>query len=142
MSVAVRPAPTAPTAEVPTELTFVTPPPGMMNLRRFSLTALDDTGFLFALRSLDEPAVRLFLVPPQAYFPHYTPRLDATVEDSLDLEGEPVVLVVVHPGQDQAGPTANLLAPVVVNPATGAAVQVVLDDDRWPLRAELSSAAA
>lgn len=120
---------------------FASPPPGLRDLRRFTLAALDDTGFLFTLRSTDEPDVRLFLVPPRAYFPDYAPQLDGSTRETLALDADDaVLLVVVHPGQAGEPPTANLLAPVAVNPATGAALQVVLDDDRWPLRAPLSAA--
>jgi len=126
---------------VPETLEFVTAPPGMMSLRRFALDALDDVGALFAMRSTEQSGVRLFVVPPRVYVPDYAPAIDAGTRAALGLEGaEPVLLVVVHPGEDGRPPTANLLAPVAVNPATGAAVQVVLDGDDWPLRAPLAAA--
>lgn len=133
--------------DVPERLEFAVPPPGMLDLRRFTLTSLDDVGLLFALRADDDPGVRLFVVPPSPYFPAYTPRLDPETLRTLGLADdgaapagvEPVLLVVVHPGADGQPPTANLLAPVVVNPATGEALQVVLDSDEWPLRAPLGA---
>lgn len=136
--------------DVPERLEFAASPPGMLDLRRFTLAPLDEVGFLFALRSDDDPGVRLFVVPPRPYFPDYAPRLDAetlrtlglpesTSAEAGDGESEPVLLVVVHPGQDGQPPTANLLAPVVVNPATGTALQVVLDSEEWPLRAPLGA---
>lgn len=129
--------------QVPDTLEFVAPPPGMLDLRRFGLDALDDAGSLFALRSLEQDGVRLFLVPPAPYVPDYAPRLGAETRAALELsDDEPaVLLVVVHPGGQGSGPTVNLLAPVAVNPRTGAALQVVLDEE-WPLRAPLGSAAA
>ena len=39
------------------------------------------------------------------------------------------------------GSTVNLLAPVLVNRATGAALQLVLEDDAFPVRAELAALA-
>lgn len=126
---------------VPETLEFVTAPPGMMSLRRFALDALDDIGALFAMRSTEQSGVRLFVVPPRVYVPHYAPRIDAETRAALGLaDAEPVLLVVVHPGEGDEPPTANLLAPVAVNPATGAAMQVVLDGDEWPLRAPLAAA--
>lgn len=132
--------------DVPERLEFAASPPGMLDLRRFTLSALDDAGFLFALRADDDPGVRLFVVPPSPYFPEYAPRLDPETLATLELAGgpgtggvDPVLLVVVHPGQDGQPPTANLLAPVVVNPLTGAALQIVLDSDEWPLRAPLGA---
>ena len=118
------------------QLEFPQPPPGLLDLHRFELTALDESGYLFALRSTDAPHVRLFVVPPRPYFPEYAPHLDATTRETLGLgDGDAVLLVVVHPGQDGEPPTANLLAPVAINPSTGTALQVVLDGDEWPLRA-------
>lgn len=133
---------TASTAAGPTpapdELVFTSSPPGMAGLRRFTLTALDDTGFLFAMHSVEQPGVRLFVVPPRPYFPEYAPHVDPTSVAPLELDGrEAVLLVVVHPGQDGEPPTANLLAPIAVDPASGRALQIVLDTDEWPLRAQL-----
>lgn len=124
--------------ELPDELVFVESPPGMATLTRFDLTALDETGFLFALRSLELAGVRLFVIPPQAYFTDYAPELSASVRSALGLDAttQAVMLAVVHPGRDEPT-TVNLLAPIVVNPVTGAAAQVVLDGDEWPLRAPL-----
>lgn len=135
--------PAGPARDVQPELVFTAPPPGMAALRRFTLDPLDEIGFLFALRSVEDPDVRLFVVPPHPYFPDYRPTFDDAVARDLGLEGEaPVVLVVVRPGEEGLPPTANLLAPVVVNPTTGSACQVVLDDDRWPLRAPFGQADA
>lgn len=125
------------------ELDFTVPPPGMMGLHSFTLTPLDEVGYLFAMRSTEHPDIRLFVVPPRAYFPGYDPRLDSTSLGALGLDKEPddtVLLVVVNPGQDDRPPTANLLAPVAVNATTGKAMQIVLDGDEWPLRAPLSAA--
>ena len=126
--------------ELPDELSFVEPPPGMAGLTRFYLASLDESGFLFALRSLESEGVRLFVIPPQAYFADYAPEVSATVRESLGMaaDTQPVMLAVVHPGHGDAT-TANLLAPIVVDPTTGAAAQVVLDGDEWPLRAPLGT---
>jgi flagellar assembly factor FliW len=126
--------------ELPDEIVFVEAPPGMATLTRFDLTALDESGFLFALRSLEIAGVRLFVIPPQAYFQGYAPEVSASVRTALGLDAttQPVMLAVVHPGADEPT-TANLLAPILVNPITGAAAQVVLDGDEWPLRAPLGT---
>lgn len=123
------------------EIDFVEAPLGLMGLRRFRLQPLDDLGFLFSMRSIDNDGVRLFVVAPEPYFPDYSPEVAADAVAPLGLGPAPAtLLVVVHPGDDRHPPTANLLAPIVVNPATGAALQVVLDSDEWPLRARFSVA--
>lgn len=133
-------APTRTRQEAP-QIDFVEAPLGLMGLRRFRLQPLDDLGFLFSMRSVDNDGVRLFVVAPEPYFPDYSPEVAADAVAPLGLEGtSATLLVVVHPGGDRHPPTANLLAPIVVNPATGAALQVVLDSDEWPLRARFSVA--
>lgn len=109
---------------------LVHPLPGFPEARRFALVALDDTGVLCALRSIDDPDLRFLVVPPQTFFPDYAPVIDdATVAD-LDIEdaGEVLVLVVLTAGDTLASTTANLLAPVLLNTRTQRACQVVLDD--------------
>ena len=115
----------------------VAPLPGLPEHLEYSLDGLDDDGILYAMRSLADPAVRLFVVRPEAFFDGYTPGVDAETRQALSLadDDQPLLFVVVHPGGEGTPTTANLLAPVMVNPSTGAAAQVVLDG--WPLRAPL-----
>lgn len=124
--------------EIPETLSFIEPPPGMASLTQFDVVALDDAGFLFALRSTEQPGVRLFAIPPRAYFPNYAPETTKDVRQALGMadDAQPVLLAIVHPGQGEAT-TANLLAPIVIDPSTGVAAQVVLDSDEWPLRAPM-----
>ena len=121
----------------PTVLHPVAPLPGLPGHLEYSLDGLDDEGVLYAMRSVADPAVRLFVVRPEVFFAGYTPAVEDETREALALgaDDEPLVLVVVHPGDDASPSTANLLAPVMINPATGAAAQVVLDG--WPLRAPL-----
>ncbi|ROS25797.1 flagellar assembly protein FliW [Cellulomonas sp. PhB150] len=117
--------------DIPADLEMLEPLPGLPGRSSYRLEPLDDAGVLFALRSQgDEPQARLFVVDPTAHFPDYAPELDAT-------DGERALLVVVHPSTVGDAPTANLLAPLVVEVATGRTVQTVLDGD-WPLRAPIS----
>lgn len=117
---------------------FVAPLPGLGDVRRFALTPLDGTHTLFTLRSVDPEGLRLFLIPPELYFADYAPRLDSSVRAAIGVgQAEPAVFAIVHPATETDGPTANLLAPIVVNPTTGAAMQAVLDGASWPLRAPL-----
>lgn len=125
--------------DVPALLELVAPLPGLPGHLRYVLDPLDEGGVLFALRSIptdDQDApIRLFVVSPSVHFPDYTPTIDAGSLDWDAVAESTVVLVVVHPGLgEQDGPTANLLAPLVVDARTGSAVQIVLDGD-WPVRA-------
>ena len=139
MAVAVAAGPRGMSVDVPEHIELAVPLPGLAAHVHYSLTPLDEIGVLFALRSDDEPEVRLFVVTPQAFFPNYQPVLPHAVQEMLDLEGdEPVLLIVVCPPQGEYPPTANLLAPLVLNARTGHATQIVLDGSEWPLRAPLT----
>lgn len=120
-------------------LSFVEPIPGLGALSHFTLTPIDEGGAVFVLRSIEAPETRLFLLDPAPFFPDYRPDVpdDVVARLGLDADGATgAVLVVITPGTQQAQHTANLLAPVVFNAATGAAAQAVLDQD-LPLRAPL-----
>ncbi len=122
---------------VPSVLDLVEPLPGLPDTA-YALEPLDEIGFLFALRG--EHGTRLFAISPGLVFPDYAPTIPAAALDAVCGAGsEPayVLLAVVHPGPgERLAPTADLLAPIVVDCAGGRALQVVLDDD-LPLRAPL-----
>ncbi|MDM7830530.1 flagellar assembly protein FliW [Cellulomonas edaphi] len=114
--------------DVPAVLEMVEAIPGLPGRSTFGLEPLDDAGVLFAMRSRgDEPPARLFVVDPAAHFPDYAAQVGA--------DGQ-ALLVVVHPSAAGEPPTANLLAPLVVELGTGRTRQTVLDED-WPLRAPI-----
>lgn len=115
--------------EVPAALTLTEPLPGLPGRTRYVLEPVAEADGLFTLRSQDGPATRLFVVDPTHYFPGYEPEVAA--------DGERRLLVVVHPPTADQPATANLLAPLVVDPAAATAQQTVLDAD-WPLRAPLT----
>jgi flagellar assembly factor FliW len=119
------------------ELTFSTGLPGLSGLHRFALVRLDEVGGLFALRSLEDPDVRLLLGAPWVCAPGYEAEVDDDVATDLDLR-EPedaLVLLVLNAGDSLASTTVNHVAPVVVNAVTGRAAQVVQVDRDLPLRA-------
>ncbi len=123
---------------VPARVGFVEPLPGLPGHTAYTLDPLDEIGFLFALRADGGAGVRLFVVSPALVFPGYDPRIPRSALDVVCGPGaEPAyaLLAVVHPG-DGLAPTVDLLAPIVVDTASGRALQTVLDED-LPLRAPL-----
>ena len=118
-------------------LTFTAPPPGLAPHVDFSLAPIDGADGLFALRAVADEALRLYLVDPNTVLAEYAPALtDAQVDDlALGSPDDALLLVVAHPSA--GGVSVNLLAPVVVNKTTGAAAQVILEDQDYPVRAPL-----
>ncbi|WP_431278796.1 flagellar assembly protein FliW [Leifsonia poae] len=121
-------------------LDFVTPPPGLEPLREFELKAVPGAGGLYTIQSLERPEIRIFAIDASLHLPGYSPEVpDASAaEIGVSNADEVLALVIVNPSRD--GSTVNLLAPVLINRATGASLQLVLDDD-FPVRAELAALA-
>lgn len=119
-------------------LSFVAPPPGLAPHTDFSLEPVEGADGLFAMRAVHDNGLRLYLVDPQTVLEGYAPILTAAQTDELALTSaeDAMVLVVARPGD--TGVTVNLMAPIVVNRTTGAASQVILEDQDFPLRAPLA----
>jgi flagellar assembly factor FliW len=109
---------------------MVRPMLGFPEHERFALVQLDGASDLCSLTSLDEPGLRFLVVPPAAFFPDYAPEVGDDVVDDLGIESaaDVLVLVVLNAGTGLHDTTANLAAPVLVNPTTRRAGQVVLDE--------------
>lgn len=118
-------------------VTFVSPPPGLAPHTEFELGAVADSASLFSLSALTDPSVRLYVVNPGDVVPDYAPVISGSQADALALEdpSDAVLFVVARVADDGVG--VNLLAPVVVNSRTGAAAQLILEGQDFPVRALL-----
>ncbi len=134
-------APTAVRPPVPVQpLSLAEPLPGFPGHRDYVLVPAEAGGRLFWLQSLAPDGPRFLAVPASAYFPDYVPRLPDSACDELglgDVSDAQIYCLVTVPDGDVAASTANLRAPVVVNPATRQARQVVLLDPAHPFRRPL-----
>jgi flagellar assembly factor FliW len=124
--------------EIPV-IDMVRPLVGFPEHARFALVQLDGASDLCSLISLDEPGLRFLVVPPAAFFPDYAPEVGDDVVADLGIESasDVLVLVVLNAGAGLHDTTANLAAPLLVNPATRQAGQVVLDESGLPVAAPL-----
>jgi flagellar assembly factor FliW len=120
-------------------LTFVAPPPGLSPLVDFDLEPLPTADGLYTLRAQAAPDVRLFVVDAPVYLPDYRPEVTQEQLESIGASATSDVRVLVVASIGQSGPSANLMAPILLNVASGEAAQVILDGDDWPLRAPLGS---
>ncbi|HWJ11034.1 MAG TPA: flagellar assembly protein FliW [Nocardioides sp.] len=117
------------------------PMPGFPDDARFALVRLDEDGVLHGFRSLDSEDLQFVVVPPAPFFPDYAPEIGDDVVAELGISPDAaegvLVLLVVRAGASLADTTVNLRAPLVVNPATRRASQVILEDADLPLAAPL-----
>ncbi|GAA3649166.1 flagellar assembly protein FliW [Microbacterium marinilacus] len=116
---------------------FLEPLPGLAPHVDFELAPVDGAEGLFALRAVADGGPRIFLVDPRTVLEDYAPTLSDEQSSQLALASadEALLLVVANPASD--GVHVNLLAPVVVNTATGTAAQVILEGQDYPIRARL-----
>jgi flagellar assembly factor FliW len=113
------------------------PLPGFPAHRDYALVPADATGVLSWLQAVAPDGPRLLVARAAAWFPDYAPvlppgaraELGLTASDAADLH-----CVLTVPDGDVAAATANLRAPLVVNPATGRARQILLSDATHPVR--------
>jgi flagellar assembly factor FliW len=123
-------------------LRFVVSPPGLSPLLDFTLTEIDGADGLYRMDADRDRAIRIFVINASVYLPDYAPVISDEDCELLHIRQpeDALVLVVTNPGED--GTTVNLLAPIVVNSATGICAQIILDGQEWPLRAQLSARSA
>lgn len=121
----------------PNIFTFPAGLPGLpRELTKFTLTALSEDSPFFFMESVEDEDTSFILIDPFALFPDYEfdlPDEEAKVLNVKDLR-QVAVFCIVNAGSGLKNATVNLLAPVVLNTATGTARQVVLNDRRYSIR--------
>lgn len=115
---------------------FTTAMPGLSPYTAFRLLSIDRVEGLYALRAVDAD-VRLFLLEAASVDSEYAPRIPAGIRTEIGATDadELRLLVIANPSDD--GVHVNLRAPIVVHPPSGRAVQVIFDDQEYPIRALL-----
>jgi flagellar assembly factor FliW len=108
----------------------------------FTLDDIEGAEGLYALRAKADTNRRLFVLDAAVHLPDYTPVLSDEQCKALDVSTPENVLLLVIVNPSETGTTVNLMAPIVVNATTGVCAQLILDDQDWPLRAELSARSA
>lgn len=94
-------------------------------------------GKMVWLQSAEEGSLAFPLLDPSAVWPDYLPEVAAEDLAALQLAtlDEVIVMAVMVLHQQHEQITANLLAPLVINPAARLGKQVLLDPDRYSTKA-------
>jgi flagellar assembly factor FliW len=129
--------------EPESELRFPRGLPGFDGLQRFVAVRFVESDPLIYLQSLEDPGLCFVTMPVLAVEPRY--RLKVSVEDLGHLELSPArqpqigadVLCLTVLSIRETGPTANLLAPIVINLKTRTAVQAIGPESEYSHQFEL-----
>ncbi len=131
--------------------TFAEGVPGFERHTSFALLDDDRISPFRCLQSLDDPDLGFLVLEPSRFVEEY--GFDLCDEDAarLELDEDPstssgqaaplVLTILVIPGGDVRAMTANLQAPVVLNPRRRLGKQVILAEERFPLRHPVFGAA-
>lgn len=105
-------------------------------LNKFELVALAKESPFFFFQSLQDDNVGFILVNPFVLFPGYEFDLPEEESEALGIKApeQATIFCIVNASRGLNNATVNLLAPVVLNTATGTARQVVLNDRSYTTR--------
>ncbi len=131
--------------EPPAAVTFPAGLPGFAHCRRFLPLEDPSRRPLIFLQSLESPQLCFLALPVSAVDSGYRLKINAEdlaligLEKQPDVPGDAECWVIVAFGEGHS-PFVNLLAPLVINRATGLAVQAVRDDSVYSCRHPLTPA--
>ena len=115
---------------------------GFPHWNRFVLLPHDPGSPFGFMQSADDPDLALTVIDPREVEPSYVARVRASELSEIGLNTpqqaeQAVVLAVVTIPRDVRRATANLLAPLIINPASRQGVQVVLEGSPYSVRCPL-----
>lgn len=118
-------------------------PLGFEEYTRFCLIDHSPDANFRWLQSMEDPGLAFVVVNPYDYFADYTIEISDADADRLGLtmEQDAVVMTIITLDKDATRITANLAAPIIVNSKNLMAAQIVLQDERYPIRHPLFGAA-
>jgi flagellar assembly factor FliW len=116
-------------------ITFANGLVGLPQWKRFVLLTPDEEeAGVGLLQSLDNRQLSLMVTNPVQFLPEYSVDLTETDREllSLDTTVQPLVLTTLSVHEEMI--TTNLVGPIVINPRTRAAKQIVLTDSSYSTR--------
>jgi len=113
--------------------------PGFPEPREFAVVPYGPDSPFFIMQAADDPDLTFVLVDPFAFFADYLVNLEDDVAQMFGVgdQNPPHILCVVTIPQNAEEMTANLMAPVLINWASGIGGQVVLEKTPFNTRHRL-----
>ena len=124
-------------------VSFTQPILGFSDCQKYIIIEGPGEGRIWWLQSCDKPELAFIVMDPLQIMPDYEVRLDASEVEDLRLktaEDARLLTIVVVP-EDRSKVRTNLRAPIIFNPKTNLAKQVVLHESDYPVQHFLTGAA-
>lgn len=120
---------TALTSDRPAAVDFPEGLVGLPEAKRFEFETSPEIEPLLRMRCLDRPELSFLVVDAKLVSGEYTPRFERKALEAIGLEQghATLVLAMTHIAPRIEECTANLLAPLLINPLSMRGLQVVLD---------------
>lgn len=116
--------------------------PGFENLKEFVLLPLADDSPFIIMQSVKDSDTAFVTVEPGNLIENYEFEISDKVEKELEIESisNLLILNIITLKDKIKKSTANLSAPIVINLEEKLGRQVILDDQRYPVRHKLFAA--
>ena len=131
------------TVSVPPDglVTFSEGLPGFEAHRQFVVLASPDLEPFTVLQGVGDDGPSFVAIDPRLVDPSYEATLDTPTRARLKVSGsEPLLWLAIVAAHADGAATANLRAPVVINPGTMQGIQVITVEDRYPVAHPLEAA--
>ena len=117
---------------------FQSPIYGFEELKDFICLFEEGEGHIVWLQSLEDPDVCFVMVDPAVVDEKYHPDLPIDIQHMLG-EGDCLFWLIIVVEEDFEHSTVNMKSPIVMNPVTRLAAQIILEGD-YPIRRSLAPA--
>jgi flagellar assembly factor FliW len=110
--------------------------PGFEAFKRYALFTSEEIQPFQWLICIDEPDLGFVVVPPEAFYPDYNPKLfEADLKElQTDPDDKLALLAIVTLARNPVESTANLQGPLLINLTKKIGKQVVVADDRYSVK--------
>lgn len=109
---------------------------GFEGLKSFTIISQKEKAPFMWLQSVEDGALAFIVINPQLIVPDYEPEINDVDAKELHLEksADAMLLTMVTVRLNPFSVTANLRAPVVINKTLRIARQIVLENEKYPIR--------
>lgn len=114
---------------------------GLEYLKKFTLidnpsSSPEEPSLFKWLLSLEEPSKTFVVVDPWVIKPDYSFEIGKDIRKELKInkEDKPLVLSIAVVDEEAENSTINLKAPIIINPIFRIGLQLILDNEHYPIR--------